>query len=258
MSNHETVRYLPLGDHVVNLEFNRPNEKNAINTAMRKELSAALDRAEADDKIKAIILSAAGTVFSAGNDLKEPHGYDNSEDFILAEYQPLLAKISDSKKITIAAVQGTVAGVGIGFAMSCDFCLMADNASVYPAFINVALVPDGGASWHLTQAMGYRKALEAAVLGRKVPAQECLDYGLINSIAAEDELLTGAKQLAEKISKKSSLAVQKTKEVMKASVHASLPEIVELEARVQKILTASEDFAEAQAAFIEKRAPVFK
>lgn len=258
MNSHESIRYVPIDDHIVNIVLNRPDAKNSINTAMRKGLAEALDRAESDKKIRVIILSASGTTFSAGNDLKEPFEYDNSTDFILAEYKPLLSKLSSSKKITISAVQGSAAGIGIAFAMSCDFCLMADNASVFPAFINIALVPDGGASWHLAQAMGYRKALEATLLGRKIPAQECFDYGLANSIVAEDELLSSARQLAEAIAEKSFLAVQETKAVIKKSTHLDLDSVIELEAHTQEKLSSSKDFKEALAAFVEKRAPVFK
>lgn len=257
MSDNEIVRYRLIGNHIANIELNRPDAKNAINTEMRQALSAALNKAEADDKIRVIILSATGSVFSAGNDLKDPVDYTDSEEFILAEYKPILNKISESKKITVSAVQGTVAGVGIALAMSFDFCIMADTASVYLAFINVALVPDGGTSWHLTQAMGYRKALEAAVLGRSILAEECLSYGLINSIATENELFEHAKELAEAISTKSPLAVRKTKEVMRESVQLDLQEVIALEARTQSMLSASKDHAEAKAAFFEKRAPVF-
>lgn len=257
MSDNDIVRYRVFGDHIANIELNRPNAKNAINASMRKALTIALDRAEADDKIRVIILSASGSVFCAGNDIKDANNFDSAEEFILAEYKPLLSKLWESEKITISAVQGTVAGIGIAFAMNCDICIMTENATIYPAFINIALVPDGGASWHLVNAMGYRKALEAAVLGRKIPAQECLSYGLINSIAAPDQLMNSANTLAKTISEKSPLAVRKTKEVIRASTRLDLSATVDLEARVQNSLTASKDYAEARTAFIEKRAPIF-
>lgn len=258
MGNNELIRYRLVGDHIANIELNRPSAKNAINTSMRSAFSAALDQAETDDKVRVIILSAAGSVFSAGNDIKEPDSYGDAEEFIIKEYKPLLDRLLASEKITISAVQGTVAGIGIAFAMSCDICIMTDTASIYPAFINIALVPDGGASWHLAKAMGYRKALEAAILGRKIPAHECLNCGLINSITVEEELFNSAKQLAEAISMKSPLAVRKTKEVMRASTDLDLQEMIELEARVQNTLTASKDYEEALNAFIEKREPVFE
>ena len=172
---------------VCTIMLNRPHSLNSFNLALRKDLLAALQLAERSDDVRVIVLKGAGRGFCAGADLSE--GVEKAVDQMLEEeYKPFLLAIAESSKICIAQVHGSAAGIGGALAMACDIVVMADDAYLYLAFAAIGLVPDGGLTWHLLHAMGYRRAFETIVEGRKLDAQACLDFGIANELVAPETL----------------------------------------------------------------------
>lgn len=255
---YETVLY-EKADTVAVITMNRPDALNAFNASLRQNLLAAIQRADADREIRAILLTGAGRAFCVGADLKEPYNppHETIEGQILLEYKPILDLISGSNKPVIAAVRGPAAGIGAAFAMACDLTVMSNDAYIYLAFSAIGLIPDGGASWHLVRALGYKRAFEAIVDGQKIPAARCLELGLANRVIPTDLFETEARAFAHSVAARAPLAVRYSKEIARAATCMSLDQIIALEAKRQHLTITSADAKEGAQAFFEKRAPRF-
>jgi 2-(1,2-epoxy-1,2-dihydrophenyl)acetyl-CoA isomerase len=142
--------------------------------------------------------------------------------------------------------------------MTCDLCVMADNANIYLAFAAIGLVPDGGKTWHLLHGMGYSRALQTIIEGRKIPAEECLAVGLVNKIVPESVLDAATLNWAGELAKGSPLAQRAAKRLLKKVGFSSYGEAITLEAQEQRVLSNSEDFNNAVEAFMNKQKPVFE
>ena len=246
-------------NRVATILLNRPKAMNAFETQLRLDLRAAIRQAELADEVRVIIISGAGRGFSAGADLQ--HGiepYDTIEAQILAEYKPFLMAIHNSPKLFISAVNGPCAGIATALAMVCDLTVMADDAYLYQAFAAIGLVPDGGASWHLVHALGYKSALQALVECEKITARDCLELGLANHVVAADELMPFTQSWAEKLAAGSPLAQRYTKELLRKATRLDLPEIIDLEAKAQITTSTSRDALHAVEAFFKKEKPRFE
>lgn len=244
---------------VATLTLQRPQAMNAINTTLRRELLTAMQQLDAHDGVRVVVLQAAGAGFCAGNDLKEPLDptHRDVEAMILAEYKPILDAMAASSRLYVGAVHGTAAGIGMSLALNCDLLWMSEGACLYPAFAPIALVPDGGATWQLVQAMGYRRALQVLIEGRRMAAAECLAMGLANGLAADDGFQATVRAQAQRLAELAPLAVQHTKRLARNAVSATLEQTVRDEAATQNLTFASADCREAVAAFFAQRKPRF-
>lgn len=246
-------------NRVATILLNRPGAMNAFETQLRLDLMAAIREAEGDDDVRVIVISGAGRGFSAGADLQ--HGiapYETIEAQILAEYKPFLMAIHDSPKLFISAINGPCAGIATALAMVCDLTVMAEDAYLYQAFAAIGLVPDGGASWHLVRALGYKKALQALIECEKLTARDCLKLGLANHVVAADELMPFSQCWAEKLAAGSPLAQRGTKELLRQAMSLDLPEVIDLEAKAQIRTFTSQDALQAVEAFFKKEKPRFE
>lgn len=258
MTNPKTV-VLSNEGHVATICLNRPESLNAFTREMRRDLLAALQEVSRDSAIRVVVIGAVGRGFSSGADLSEGPGPGQSvERQLLDEYLPIFTLIGSMDKTVIAAVPGVMAGIGAALAMHCDLSVMADNASMVMAFTNVALVPDGGASWNLLRAMGYQRAYAFIAEGGRLNAQRCLELGLVNKLAASDEVLAQAQAWAAALAERAPIALRETKALLRGAASQSYEQTFAAEARAQNTCLASEDAAEAIGAFMEKRQPVFK
>ncbi len=241
------------------VSFNRPDTLNAIESGIRREILEAITEVNEDDAIRVGILTGAGRAFCAGADLteKQDDGFD-VEDMLNNQYKPALMAITEAPKPWVSAVNGAAAGVGSAFAMNCDLTVMAEDAYLYQAFAAISLIPDGGATWHLTRTLGKKKAYELIALGEKLRAEKCLELGLCNRVVPTDQLLHEAKTLANELAGKAPLSLRYAKETVNAAMSESVGETISHEARLQKICMNSEDAREGAIAFLKKRAPVFK
>lgn len=243
------------------ITLNRPKQYNALSQALKGEIVVALDECKHDDDIKAIIITGAGKGFCAGADLMEfglnPSGRMVRDDLNFS-YGGIIRRIVEMHKPVIAAINGPMAGAGIGLGLACDYKLMADHANLRFAFVNIGLVSDAGSTWFLAREVGHTKALEMIHGGEKVPAEECYRLGLVNTLTSADELLTKAKELATKLATKPPLAFESAKRAIYYSMTHGLYDTISFEAEEQMKLIESADHKEGVAAFIEKRTPEFK
>lgn len=253
MSDYGTVTIERQGAVAI-VSMNRPNALNAFNADLRRELTLAVEEINADDVVRVAILTGAGRAFSAGADLSEKAGPNASViDQLNNEYKPVLMSICSAPKPWISAVNGAAAGIGSAFAMNCDLTVMAQDAYIYQAFAAIGLIPDGGATWHLARTLGRKRAYELIVSGEKVGAEKCLQLGLCNRVATNENLLSDTISWAQELAAKSPLSLRYAKQALNDAMDCSVDETISNEALLQDICVASEDAREGVVAFMQKR-----
>ena len=239
------------------ITLNRPDSLNAFTSELRKDLLAALQRANNDDSVRVVILTGEGRSFSAGADLRD--GISRSvTEMLLQEYRPVQEQIASMPKPVIAAVPGSAAGIGLSVALQCDLLIMADDAFMLSPFTTISLVPDGGLNWLLVRQLGYRRAFQLSVESERIPAQRCIELGLANKAVAAAELQDAALEWARVLEGRAPLSLAATKKVMRHACDHDWGSSFELEADLQGSLVGCEDNEEGVAAFFAKRQPVFK
>ncbi len=251
-----TVKYNTDGK-VAEIILSRPEKLNAFSTQLREDLSFYLDKVETSPDIRIVVLRGEGRGFSAGADLTEPTMVPISEQLEL-EYKPIFKKIVDGKKLYLAAVHGSAAGIGAALALSCDFLVMSERARVSLIFSNINLVPDGGLTWSLMSAVGYRKALEIIVEGKHISAQECLRWGIANKIFEEDLFVLDTNKWATSLALRAPLASVEAKKLLREHGKLAYWQAFDDEGQAQNMLSQTEDFRNAVEAFFLKKNPNFK
>ncbi|MDB9958778.1 enoyl-CoA hydratase-related protein [Gammaproteobacteria bacterium] len=245
-------------DKIATITFNRPELLNAVNEQFIWDFQKATSDVKDDDDIKVVIINASGRGFCAGADLSERESsWEGSQDALMRGFKPFFENIISMPKPVIAAVQGPAAGVGASIAMSCDLRVMSENGYILSVFSNIALVPDGGLSWFLPRFMGYSKAYEYAIEAKKIMADECLHFGMVNKVVPEEELMKSTMDWALKLAKRPSQSLGHTKKLMRDSLHNDYWKTFSHEAEIQNGLTRSPQNYEAVSAFFEKREPNF-
>jgi len=252
MSEAALVEYRVDGA-VATVRMNRPDVLNAFSTGLRTELLAALERAERDPAVRAVILGSTGRGFSAGADLREPKPPESNVIKVLLEgYRPLLERITRSPLPVIGVAPGVAAGVGAAILMSCDLVMMAREARIYMAFSHIGLVPDGGATWLLQRHLGHQRAFQMIVEGGNLSADECLALGIANKVMDASELDQAAAQWAAALAERPALATAQAKKLLRAAATASYGEMIEREAEAQYLCINSDESKAAVAAFLAR------
>lgn len=253
----DRVLLMERAGRIATVTLNRPDKLNAFNNAMKDEMRKCVTELEEDPSIVIVILKGSGRGFSAGADIGD--GLEGRASFHLdMEYKPFLTGIAMSNKIWIAQVHGACAGIGAAIAMNCDLMVMSDDAYIYMAFATIGLVPDGGNTQLLLNALGYKRALQAALESRKVPAGECLQHGICNKVVAADSLDKETLAWAERLASGAPLALGATKRLMRKVGAMSYGDAISAEGLEQTPLLKSADFLEGVSAFFAKRKPEFK
>ena len=256
----ENAVLFEINNGVATITLNRPDRYNAVNQDLVEGISNSLKKCEADQSIRAVVITGAGRGFCAGADMSvfgDEITADQRSQYIIKQYQPLMNQFFSLKKPIIGAINGTAAGVGAAFALACDFRVMSDKSGILYAFVNIGLGPDGGASWLLTRQVGYSRALEIATSGKKITGKRCLELGLTNRLVAQDEILTSAQNWAKDFAIRPTLAIGIAKEDMFFAMDHTLNESIAFEAKKQIDAFKSHDLKEGVSAFIEKRKPDF-
>jgi len=250
-----------VNEGVALITLNRPDRYNAVNQDLVDGISESLDKAKNDDSIRAIVMTGAGKGFCAGADMMvfgEEATPEQRRDYLIDQYQPLMSQFYNLNKPIIGAINGTAAGVGAAFALACDLRVMSEKSAILFAFINIGLGPDGGASWLLSRQVGYSKAFEIAISGKKVLGQQCLELGLTNRVVENEKILENAINWAKELANRPTLAIGITKQDIVHSMNNDLDSTIAFEAEQQVSAFKSHDLKEGVTAFIEKRKPNFR
>lgn len=258
MNSDQTVLYQTQGPLAV-ISLNRPDVLNAFNAQLRRELTKAIQRAAQDEAIRVVILTGSGRAFCTGTDLAEQRPADFIPQFQLEdEIKPALLAITQAPKPFIAAVNGVAAGGGVGYVLACDLVMMADNASLLQPFLNIGLIPDAGACWHLLHQLGAKRAYELITSAERLNAQDCVCLGLANRVVPAESLLQQAQEWALSLAQKAPLALRYAKQALQDVASLDLGDAISYEAALQNRLARSADAKEGVRAFLEKRRPDFK
>jgi 2-(1,2-epoxy-1,2-dihydrophenyl)acetyl-CoA isomerase len=244
--------------------LNRPQALNSFTRQMHGELWAALDRAEADAQVRALVITGAGRGFCAGADLSEfdfspgPRLVERADPGPLIDqaFNPTARRLLALRIPTVAAVNGVAAGAGASLAMSCDMAVAAPGASFIQAFSKIGLVPDAGSSWLLVQKLGLARAMGLALTGDKLPAAQAKEWGLIWDVA--DEPVAAAMALAQRLAALPTRALVATRQLMREGITRTLHQQLDAERDMQSALGRTHDYLEGVAAFLEKRPAAFR
>ncbi len=246
-----------LTTNIFTITINRSDKLNALNRAVMNDLTAVLDEVENNANIKAVIITGAGQkAFIAGADISEFVGIDEKDGMALARKgQEIFFRIENNRKPIIAAVNGFALGGGCELAMACHFRIASENAKFGQPEPALGLIPGYGGTQRLVHLIGKGRAMELLMTGSMIDAPTALQYGLVNYVVPQEELLNKAISILELILAKAPLAIA---HCITAANAAATPEgyLTELEAFGECF--ATEDMKEGTAAFLEKRKPVFK
>ncbi|MBS1601003.1 MAG: enoyl-CoA hydratase/isomerase family protein [Bacteroidetes bacterium] len=248
-----------LADNIYIITINRPDKLNALNTTVIDELGSAIDEIYNNQEIKSAVLTGAGAkAFVAGADISGFSGLTKEQGMALAKKgQDIFFKIERSAKPIVAAVNGFALGGGCELAMACHFRICSDNAQFGQPEVNLGLLPGYGGTQRLTQLIGKGRSLEMLMSGNMLNAANALQYGLVNAVVSQEELLNKAKSILSVINSKAPLAIAKCIECANAAGQPN-DEGYALEIKSFGDCFGTEDMKEGVAAFMEKRKPVFK
>lgn len=245
------------------LTLNYPEVMNAVSPEMLGGLMNALEHVE-DPKngVRCLVMTGAGRGFCAGANLQPPSaGAIGSRDAGLVletQYHPFLRRLRELPMPFVTAVNGAAAGVGMSFALMGDLVLCARSSYFLQAFRRIGLIPDGGSTWILPRLVGRARAMELSLMGEKLPAEKALEWGLVNRVFEDEELMKNAKELARELANGPTLALGLIRRLYWESADNSYEEQLNLERQMQRRAGESTDFQEGVRAFLEKRPAKFK
>ena len=243
--------------------LNRPQSLNSFTRQMHRDLWAALDRADGNAAIRALVITGAGRAFCAGADLSEFDLRPGPDQVARADpgpiidetFNPTVRRLQGLRMPTLAAVNGVAAGAGASLAMTCDIAIAAPNASFIQAFSKIGLVPDAGGTWFLTERLGLARATALAMTGDKLTASQARDWGMIWDVA--DDCLAAATTLAQRLAAMPTRALVATRHILRDSGNRTLEQQLQAERETQSALGKTQDYIEGVTAFLEKRPAQF-
>ena len=246
-----------LTDGVAVITLNRPEVMNALSSALRADLLAAVLRARGEARV--IVLTGAGRAFCSGQDLADVDLETLDLQAVLTEeYVPLIRAITESPIPVISAVNGVAAGAGANLALAADVVIAAESAAFIQAFTRIGLVPDAGGSYWLPRQIGMARAMGAMLFADRISAAQAADWGMIYECVPDDGFAAHWRKRALALANGPTLAYRGVKTALRASSGNDLEAQLALEARLQGEAGASADFREGVAAFLEKRAAKFR
>ncbi len=249
---------------IATITLNRPDRLNAISTNMLAALSKRLLEANDDQQVRAIIITGAGRGFCSGLDLVDATsgsgigsgGARFPATLDLRDAPPTVLHEIDTP--TICALNGGAAGYGMDLALGCDIRIAGQSSKLAPAFTKRGVLPESGGTWILPRLLGWAKASEIIFTGRTLPAEECLELGLVNRVVPDELLMKETRALADEIAANAPLAVQASKRMMRMGLSEQFPDHVHHVYLQLMPLFASADFKEGIKSFLEKRKPEFQ
>lgn len=243
---------------VLRITLDRPDRLNAAPPAMFDAIRDALAKL---DGARAVLLTGAGRAFCSGADVMAALSGDDAPAMTHAaltnHYNPTLQAIADLPVPVVSAVRGAAAGIGCSLALAADFCVAAEDAYFLQAFVNIGLVPDGGASWMLPRLIGRARAARMMMLGERVPAATALDWGMIHAVVDGERLDDEAMALARRLSAGPTVALGLMRANLAYALDHDYSAAMAREADAQRTARATADAVEGGTAFLTKRTPCF-
>ena len=236
-------------DGCARLVLNRPERKNAIDTATWSQLQERLAAVANDPDVRALVITGAGANFSAGADISGGAPSHRTQLERMEWFNQVILALHRLPIPTVAQVDGVAFGVGMNLAIGCDFVIASDRARFSEIFVKRALSVDGGGSWILPRLVGVRRAKLLCLLAETISAEEALDFGLVTKVVPSFDLETEVEHLVERLVASPRLALVQTKRLIDEAMSLTLEQAMQNEARAQAINVASDDFAEAVAGF---------
>jgi enoyl-CoA hydratase/carnithine racemase len=237
--------------------LNRPEARNALSPELMAELLDLVERWDADREVRSIVIAGGDDWFAAGADIKAmaERSFADTLTSPTARFWTRLAAVSTP---LIAAVSGYALGGGCELALVCDMIVASESAEFGQPEILLGIIPGGGGTQRLARVMGKQRAMELVLTGRRIKAQEALDLGIVNRVAAGGAWLDSALELAEVVARRPPLAVRLAKQAVLAADETPLAAGLDQERRLYELAMATEDRVEGMNAFIEKRQPEFR
>ena len=256
MKDYEAITY-SVAEHVATVTLNRPDVHNAMNEAMRRDLTRCFDGIAIDEGVKVVVVTGAGErAFSAGADIRE-----FVEPLVPVRFREQRRRLDFRQAMDrcsqpiLAAVNGFALGGGLELALACDIRIAAVGATLGLTEINLAIIPGGGGTQRLPRLVGRGKALEMILTGARIAADEALRIGLVERVVPTGEALKAATELARSIAAKAPVALRYAKEAVVKGLELPLADGLRLEGDLSTLLRTTEDRVEGAKAFLEKRAP---
>lgn len=260
---YETVELERRGPGAI-IRLNRPDTLNAWNHALGIELLDAVRAVAADDDVRAVCVTGSGRAFSSGADLRDltsrgvtADGQIDVQTTLTTVYHPILTTLRSMPKPVVAAINGPAVGIGCSLALTCDLLVAAESAYMLLAFVNIGLVPDGGALALLSARAGAGRATRMAMLGERIPASDLRRWGVVDDVLPDHEFDDFVLATLDRLADGPTRSYAGSKRQMNGWTYADLDAQLELEASIQQELAQSADFREGVSAFLEKRPPEF-
>ena len=254
---YETI-IVEIADHICVIKLNRPTALNALNSQLIAELGDAVIQAEANQKVRCMIITGSEKAFDAGADITEMAEKSFVEVVTGDLFGESMMPIQIAKKPVIAAVSGYALGGGCELAMMCDFIICAENAKFGQPEINLGVIAGIGGTQRLTRFVGKSKAMDMNLTGRFMDADEAERSGLVSRVVPVKRLMEVVLEVAAKIAEKSQLSTVAAKDAVNRSYETTLAEGLLFERRVFHSMFATDDQKEGMSAFAEKREPHFR
>ena len=247
-------------DGVGKITLNRPDKYHSFVREMALQLQEALDKCNENNEVRAILITANGKAFCAGQDLGEatdPNGPSLTQ-IILEHYNPIIRKIRNIEKPVVAAVNGVAAGAGASIALCCDIVVATQSASFIQAFSKIGLIPDSGGTFFLPRLVGMQRATALMMTADPVSATAAMEMGMIYQVFSDETFEEESWKLVSKLAKMPTKGLGLTKRLLNASYANNFEEQIDMEDKCQTIAGNTSDFKEGITAFFEKRKPNFK
>ena len=246
------------------ITLDRPDVLNAFDEPLTTALTTAVSEVASDASVRAVVITGAGRAFSAGQDLRDrlamvEVGMDlHLGDELRRRYHPVIAMIRAMRKPVIAAVNGVVAGAGLGIAVACDVRVAAASATFRAAWGRVGLVPDAGSAYFLPRLVGWGRAMDMILSGEPASADEALRIGLATRVWPDDVFAREWRMYAAALAAGATEAYALSKEGLAAAWECDLAAFLDVEAALQDRAGRTRDYVEGVRAFVEKRAARFE
>ena len=243
------------------ISLDRPERANAFNFEMIAELREALTQATTDARVRCVVLTGAGNSFCAGHDITEMLAAQGQaisyREHLEGTYNPLILQIRQLEKPVIAAINGPVAGAGLGVALACDMRIASETALFTVGFAGIGLVPDSAVSLLLPAIIGLGRATEFTFTNQPITASQALEWGMVNQVVSENKLAEVTGSLAAGLASGPTGAYGLTKRLFNKNVLSNLEEALRYEGEIQELASKGEEHSKGVKAFLEKQKPSF-